>query len=130
MCLFCDIVEKKIPSRIVYENDQVLAMLDINPLSKGHTVILPKKHVDSLLESDEETVCACMKASHLLSNHLCEKLGADGCNLVVNSHESAGQTIPHMHFHVIPRYKNDDVIVLQPSSLELDLDKVLEEVKY
>lgn len=129
MCLFCDIVEKKVFSRIVYENDQVLAMLDINPLSKGHTVILPKKHFDSLLESDEETVLACTKASHLLSKHLCEKLGADGCNLLVNSHECAGQTIPHMHFHVIPRYKNDEVVVLQPSSLELNLDEVLEEVR-
>ncbi len=130
MCIFCDIVEKKIPSKVVYEDDQVLAMLDINPLSKGHTVILPKKHVDSLLESDEETVLACAKVAHLLSKHICEKLNADGCNLLVNSHESAGQSVNHMHFHVIPRYKNDAVIVLNEPAPSIDLDEVLETIKY
>lgn len=129
MCIFCDIVSKKIPSRIVYEDEKVLAMLDISPLSKGHTVILPKKHVDSLLESDEETVLSCMQVAYKLSHHLCEKLHADGCNLLVNSHEEAGQSVAHMHFHVIPRYKNDEVINLLTSPVEIDLDSLLEEVK-
>ena len=112
MCIFCDIIKGDIPSRTVYESDNVKAIFDIAPLTKGHTIVLAKQHVTSLLEADEDYVAAIMKDTAALAKLIVAKTGADGCNILVNSHEAAGQTVDHTHFHIIPRYKGDDVVEL------------------
>ena len=128
MCIFCDIIEGSIPSYTVYENDDVKAILDVNPLSKGHTIVLCKKHVTSLLEADEETAAAMMTATARLAKHITAKTGAAGCNILVNCHEAAGQTVDHMHFHIIPRYEGDTIIDLNRGPAA-DPEEVLELIK-
>ena len=78
MCIFCDIIAGKIPSSKVYEDNDVLAILDISQVTYGHTIVMPKKHVKNILEADEETVCRCMKAVHTLSRQIVERTGAKG----------------------------------------------------
>ena len=129
MCVFCSIVDHTIPSRVVYEDDDVLAILDINPLSKGHTIVMPKKHVTCFLESDYETVSKVMKVTHELAKKITANLNADGCNVVTNCREAAGQSVDHMHFHIIPRYKGDNAVVFNQTEEKLDLDEVLKEMK-
>lgn len=128
MCIFCDIIDGKIPSRTVYEDDNVKAILDVAPLSKGHTIVLSKKHVTSLLEADAETIAAVMNATARLAKHITAKTGADGCNILINCHEAAGQSVDHMHFHIIPRYAGEDIISLNPAPAA-DPDEVLELIK-
>ena len=108
MCIFCDIIAGKIPSSKVYEDNDVLAILDISQVTYGHTIVMPKKHVKNILEADEETVCRCMKAVHTLSRQIVERTGAKGCNILNNCNEVAGQSVDHLHFHIIPRYSKDD----------------------
>ena len=128
MCIFCDIIDGKIPSRTVYEDDNVKAILDVAPLSKGHTIVLSKKHVTSLLEADAETIAAVMDATARLAKYITAKTGADGCNILINCHEAAGQSVDHMHFHIIPRYAGEDIISLNPAPAA-DPDEVLELIK-
>lgn len=103
-CIFCAIVAGEIPSFKVYEDDLVLAYLDINPFTKGHTLVIPKTHSANLLETDDETLAAVILRVKKIAAHLKEKLGADGFNILQNNGEAAGQTVHHLHFHIVPRY--------------------------
>ena len=105
-CLFCAIAAGDIPSRQVYADDAAIAFLDINPFKRGHTLVIPRRHVDDLLAPDEaltEIAPAVSATARLLT----ERLGADGVNLLVNSGSVAGQEVFHLHVHVIPRYEGD-----------------------
>lgn len=113
MCIFCSIINKEIPSSILYEDDQVLAILDISQVTKGHTLVMPKQHVENMLECDEETLSHVMEISKKLGNHIMEKTGAAGMNILSNIHEAAGQSVPHFHVHLIPRYGEDDACVIK-----------------
>jgi len=105
-CLFCKIAKKEIPSSVVYEDEHVLAFLDIKPVHPGHTLVVPKQHSDdvSLLAKTEAEplMQACQRISAALLS-----LGADGVTVTSNVKPAAGQVIIHTHFHVIPRYKQD-----------------------
>lgn len=103
-CIFCAIAAGEIPSFKVYEDDLVLAYLDINPFTKGHTLVIPKKHSANLLETDDETLAAVITRVKKIAAHLKAKLGADGFNILQNNGEAAGQTVHHLHFHIVPRY--------------------------
>lgn len=129
MCIFCSIINQEIPSRVIYENEAVLAILDVNPLSKGHTLVMPKKHVVDILDADEKTLDEVMHVTQKLSIELMEKLQADGCNIVSNCKEAAGQSVDHLHFHIIPRYIGDLALAFNHPQEELDLDAVLKEIK-
>ena len=105
-CLFCAIAAGDIPSRQVYADDAAIAFLDINPFKRGHTLVIPRRHVDDLLAPDEaltEIAPAVSATARLLT----ERLGADGVNLLVNSGSVAGQEVFHLHVHVVPRSKGD-----------------------
>ncbi len=99
------ILEGKIPSSKVYEDEICIAMLDINPATAGHTLILPKKHVQDLTEMDEELGGKLLMVAKKIGLLQKEKLGAAGFNVVQNNGAAAGQTVPHFHIHVIPRYE-------------------------
>ncbi|MBR0385795.1 MAG: HIT family protein, partial [Erysipelotrichaceae bacterium] len=103
MCLFCDIVEGKIPSSRVYEDDLCVAFLVIAQATKGHTLVVPKQHFDNILQCDQETLKHLICVTQQLAAQLIDKLQANGCNILVNTNEAAGQTIKHLHFHLIPR---------------------------
>lgn len=128
-CIFCKIVSKEIPSKIVYEDDTVIAILDISQATKGHTLVIPKVHSDNLLETDSETFIHLMNVSKMLSGRIKEKLRATGINILVNTGESAGQSVMHTHVHLIPRYDNDDLkIEFTNHSDSSNLDKLLKEL--
>lgn len=130
MCIFCDIIDHKIPSKVVYEDDQVLAILDISQVTLGHTIVMPKKHVRNILEADDETIDACMHAVHMLAAQIVKNTGAVGCNILNNCGEVAGQSVDHLHFHIIPRYSSADACRFEfGKSAPQDLDEVLRIVK-
>ena len=130
MCIFCDIIAGKIPSSKVYEDNDVLAILDISQVTYGHTIVMPKKHVKNILEADEETVCRCMKAVHTLSRQIVERTGAKGCNILNNCNEVAGQSVDHLHFHIIPRYSKDDACqFIFNDSAPQDLNEVAKTIR-
>lgn len=130
MCIFCDIIDGKIPSSKVYEDENVLAILDVSQVTFGHTLVMPKKHVENIVEADEDTVVNCAKVVSKLSKQIVKNTGAVGCNLLNNCGEVAGQTVNHLHFHIIPRYSENDPVEFKFNESEKqDLDKVLEKVK-
>lgn len=110
MCIFCSIIHREIPGSIIYEDDTLIAFLDISQVSKGHTLIVPKKHVANLLLCDDETLQHMMKIAKMIANHLMDKLDAKGMNVLSNINEVAGQSVSHFHVHLIPRYSKEDAI--------------------
>lgn len=120
-CIFCKIANGEIPSCTVYEDDDFKAFLDLGPATKGHTLILPKKHAANLFELPDETASKLMIVAKSLASKLKDKLGADGMNLVQNNGEVAGQTVMHFHLHLIPRYEGDNQkISWNPGSPSMD----------
>ena len=106
MCIFCKIVNGEIPSYKIYENDKVYAFLDIAKDVDGHTLVIPKKHVTSVLDADAETLKDVMDGVKAVTDHYIS-LGYDGVNIMNASGEAAEQSILHLHFHIIPRKKDD-----------------------
>lgn len=105
-CIFCKIIGGEIPSNTIYEDDTFQVILDVNPASKGHALILPKEHYANLYEIDEEVAAKAMKLAKKLAVHMTEVLGCDGFNILQNNGTVAGQTVFHFHMHLIPRYRN------------------------
>lgn len=106
-CIFCKIANGEIPSRTIYEDDAFRVILDLGPATRGHALVIPKDHYRNLFEIPEETAAAAMKVARKVGTQLKDKLGAEGLNLVQNNGELAGQTVPHFHIHLIPRYRDD-----------------------
>jgi len=106
-CIFCKIIKGEISSHKVYEDRHTLAFLDIMPTNPGHTLVVPKKHFSSLEEVDEETLCQMIKTVKKVGKALKSGLEAEGYNVMENNDAVAGQIIPHLHFHIIPRKKGD-----------------------
>ena len=107
MCIFCQIINGEIPSYKVYEDDKVLAFLDIQPVSPGHTLVVSKKHYADLGEISEDDLLALISAVKKIGQQIKVKLGAAGYNVTNNNGVAAGQTVPHIHFHIIPRSDHD-----------------------
>ncbi len=117
-CIFCKIANGEIPSATIYEDGDFRAILDLGPASKGHTLILPKKHAANLFDLPDETASKLLVLAKKLGATLKDGLQADGLNLVQNNGTAAGQTVFHFHLHLIPRYANDTVNVKwQPGKL-------------
>ena len=108
-CVFCAIAAGEIPSFKVYEDDLVLAYLDINPFTKGHTLVIPKAHSANLLETDEATLAAVIARVKKVAARLKAALPCDGFNILQNNGAAAGQTVMHLHFHIVPRYGNESI---------------------
>ena len=130
MCIFCSIVNGDIPSNKIYEDDMVIAFLDINSTSYGHTLVVPKKHCDSFLDCEEEVRDHVFKVAQQLANTLEEKLHCDGINILSNIHEAAGQSVSHFHVHLIPRYKDDDNVTIEFHEIDKpDFDELMQKLK-
>jgi histidine triad (HIT) family protein len=108
-CVFCAIAAGEIPSFKVYEDEFALAFLDINPFSRGHTLVIPKVHFEGLLDIDGETLSALVGRVREVAARLVPALGCDGFNILQNNGEAAGQTVRHIHFHIVPRYGSEPV---------------------
>ena len=126
MCVFCRIINKEIPSRIVYEDDHVLAIRDLAQVTRGHTLVMPKKHIATLMDCDDDTAAAVIRVIRRLAAQIQQKTGAAGINVLNNNGEAAGQTVDHLHFHIIPRYGSADAFHCEfAESQPQDLDEVL-----
>ncbi len=110
-CIFCKIVAGEISSTKVYEDESVLAFLDIGPLSEGHTLLIPKEHVGRLDELSAEACCLLMGKVPALGRAVSAGVDAEGYNVLNNNGRAAGQLVDHVHFHIIPRRQGDGVIV-------------------
>ena len=108
-CIFCKIASGEIQGMRVYEDAETLALMDLAKDVDGHVLVIPKKHCKNILDCDAETLSAVMNTVKKVSLHLTEKCGYDGVNLLNASDESAGQSMPHFHIHIIPRRKNDGI---------------------
>jgi histidine triad (HIT) family protein len=106
-CLFCKIIAGKIPSEKVYEDDTVFAFLDVFPASEGHTLAAPKKHFSRFTDMDAESVASLFEAARKITAAVEKAFSAEGSNIGINDGKVAGQEIPHVHVHVIPRRKGD-----------------------
>ena len=113
-CIFCKIANGEIPSATLYEDEEFRVILDLGPASKGHSLILPKKHVANIYELPDETAGKAMILAKKMAGKLRDALNCDGFNVVQNNGEIAGQTVFHFHMHLIPRYKNaknNDILI-------------------
>ena len=106
-CIFCKIVKGEVPSFKVYEDKEVLAFLDVSPVNPGHVLVIPKEHFETLLDIPNEKFTNLMPAMKKIAKAIMESMNSKGFNLGMNNYELAGQIVPHAHFHIIPRFKDD-----------------------
>lgn len=109
-CIFCKIVSGEIPAEKVYEDNETLAFLDLNPVNIGHTLVLPKKHYTNLYDTPDETLAHIAPVIKKLSIAIKKALNADGINIEMNNDGVAGQLLFHTHIHIIPRFEGDGFI--------------------
>lgn len=108
-CIFCKISRGEIPSATVYEDNDFRVIMDISPASEGHMIILPKEHAANVYELSDNIASKIYVLAKKLAIALKEELDCDGVNILQNNEEAAGQTVFHLHMHIIPRYFGDDI---------------------
>lgn len=129
-CIFCKIIKGEVPAQKVYEDNYVVAFLDITPINKGHTLVVPKHHCVNLLDMREEDVVACAKALQKVAKAVKAGVNAEGVNVGMNNEKAAGQYVFHAHFHVIPRFSHDGLKHWPGGKYSAgEADKIAEEIK-
>ena len=130
-CIFCKIARGDIPSATIYEDGDFRVILDLGPASKGHALILPKEHYKDLCEADSAVTAKILPLAGRIGQAMKKELGASGFNVVQNNGESAGQTVFHLHVHVIPRYEDGEVMVAwRPGHAEAEeLKEIAKQIK-
>ncbi len=119
-CIFCKIANGIIPSATVYEDDDFRAILDIAPAHKGHIIVLPKSHTDNLYSLDDEVAAKALPLVKRLAKALKATTGCDGINILQNNEPAAGQTVFHLHIHIVPRYEGDGILPVWPQGSYAD----------
>lgn len=120
--IFCKIIDGEIPCHKLYEDDDVLAFLDISQVSKGHALVISKKHYDNFLTTPQEEMHKVMDVAQRIGQVEIKLLGARGVNILTNCYPASGQTVMHFHVHVIPRYDGNEGFILEMKSNEGDLN--------
>ena len=126
-CIFCKIAKGEIHSATVYEDSHFTVILDVNPATKGHCLIIPKEHFDNIYDLDGETAGKLFALATCIARAMRDALKCDGLNLVQNNGEIAGQTVNHFHLHLIPRYEGDGLNLNWPQQ-EISAEQ-LEEIR-
>ena len=111
--IFCKIIDREIPCHKIYEDDDVLAFLDISQATKGHTLVVSKKHYDNFLTTPQEEMHKVMDVAQRIGQVEVKLLGAKGVNILTNCYPASGQTVMHFHVHVIPRYETGEGFILE-----------------
>jgi len=112
-CLFCAIAAGRVPAHVVYEDDRVVAFLDIHPSAPGHTLIIPRAHVTRIEDLSPEDASALFTALHRLTKPIREAVEAEAATVGINDGPGSGQEVPHVHIHVIPRQRGDGGTLIQ-----------------
>ncbi|MCI8962359.1 MAG: HIT family protein [Eubacterium sp.] len=128
-CIFCKIIAGEIPSTAVYEDEDFRAILDVNPAARGHVIILPKKHAANIFELDEAEASKVFPIAKKIATAVMKTYHCDGVNILQNNGEAAGQTVFHLHVHVVPRYYGDGVNIMWKAGETPDLQAVADEIK-
>ncbi|MBL7206429.1 MAG: HIT family protein [Candidatus Aenigmarchaeota archaeon] len=133
-CIFCGIIAGKIPAKKVYEDSYVIAILDINPRNPGHTLVIPKDHAGTIFEMKNEDIGNVFQSVRNVAVKAINAMKAQGANIVQSNGAVAGQMVPHVHFHVIPRFANEGPVsieaVLQVKKMNEEmLDKIAEKIE-
>lgn len=115
-CIFCKIIKGDIPSYTIYEDEIVKVILDINPVSNGHMLIIPKTHYVNLMDINDSVLSHIMNTSKDLYKKYKDKLNMDG--LTITQNNDYGQEVKHYHLHLIPRYENDNIEFIKPTNLD------------
>lgn len=124
-CIFCKIVKGEIPSKKIYENEKILAFLDTNPMSKGHLLIIPKKHFENIYEIEDSYLKGIISVAKIIAESLKKSLNTSGVNILHASGQDAQQSVFHFHIHLVPRYKDDGLDIWPKSDYkELNLDEI------
>lgn len=124
-CIFCKIINKEIPASVIYEDDDVIAFLDLSQITKGHTLVLPKKHYDDLGTITNEDYTKVMLVVKKLSKAIIKAFDAKGCNIINNMGEIAGQTINHFHVHITPRFNKEELVFTHADNTgKFDLNEI------
>ncbi len=108
-CVFCRIVAGEIPAEVLFANDHVVTILDINPIHYGHALVIPRKHVRDFLQLETQCYAPLLQAAKIVSAALVDALKLEGYNLFSNNGRIAGQSVFHFHLHITPRYEHDDI---------------------
>ena len=108
-CIFCKIVTKEIPAEVLYENEYVISVLDINPIHLGHALILPKQHCKDFLDLPDDTYQSLLQATKVVTQALVQSLKLEAYNIFSNNGTIAGQSVFHFHLHITPRYRGDNI---------------------
>lgn len=111
-CIFCKIANGEIPSRTLYEDEKYRVILDLGPATKGHALVLPKEHFSNIYDIPADWAAGAFQVGQQIAVKMKERLHADGVNIVQNNEAAAGQTVPHFHVHIIPRYVGDGQNIL------------------
>ena len=127
-CIFCKIGSGDIPSYKLYEDEDFKVFLDLSPTSYGHALIIPKEHYKNLFELDDTIASKALVLAKKVGSAMMNTLHCDGLNVLQNNGEAAGQTMFHIHIHLIPRFKDDDtkIIFAENSLTEDDAKKIID----
>jgi histidine triad (HIT) family protein len=133
-CLFCGIVAGKIPAKKVYEDDHVIGFLDINPRNPGHTLVIPKKHFETVLDMPEKEVGKLFESVQKVAVMVKNGTNSQGISIGQSNGQAAGQVVRHVHVHVIPRFANEGPVGLEgilPSKKidDVSMDRIVESIK-
>lgn len=108
-CIFCRIIKGEIPCTRVYEDDNLISFLDIAPANKGHCLVMPKNHHETMLDLPNLDLALAMKKAKEIARAMSSALGNQGFNILINNKREAGQIVPHFHLHIIPRFADDRI---------------------
>lgn len=110
-CPFCRMVRHELNAVVVYEDDEILAIMDLYPATPGHVLVLPKQHIEDIYSMREDLASRIMVAATKIAKVIKQQLSPDGLNLIQSNELAAGQTIRHFHLHIVPRYSGDSVLL-------------------
>jgi histidine triad (HIT) family protein len=124
-CIFCKIVEGSLPSIRVFEDEHTIAIMDINPATRGHALVIPRRHADDIHDIGDDDLARCAAVARELAGRAIDRLGADGVTIMQSNGAAAWQTVFHYHVHVIPRYDGDPLVLpWRPGSAPADPDEL------
>ena len=132
-CVFCKIIKGEYGSHKVFENEKIVAFLDIHPVTPGHTLVVPRAHFETWIDLPVDVASSLSQSSQVVARGVLKATGAVGFNLLMNNDRCSGQNVPHAHFHVIPRKPDDRVTYNWPASKDqapaVELEKAAEGIR-